>query len=145
MGADKKDRPLGRDSRMLSSMSVPDLDSILRSAGVNASAFDRIRLARGVVGKASYVAACTVVGLGVVAIVMRDPLYLIIDAALIFIAFVVYFFGVIWFANKHPGLSLLEGAELIQWRQMEMAAKAGPIKQDLPNTSPAPQIINATD
>jgi hypothetical protein len=43
------------------------------------------------------------------------------------------------FAHLHPGESLLEGAELIKWRQMEIAAKdVGEIPQQ-PNIGP-PQI-----
>jgi len=47
----------------------------------------------------------------------------LVDAVLIVVVFVVYFGGVLWFANRHPGVALLEGAELIQWRQMDIAAK----------------------
>src|SRR5947209_6692982 len=103
-------------------MSSPDLQDTLKSAGINASAFDRIRLARGVVGKASYVATAAVIGLAVVAYGLKEPTLLIIDAILIAVLFVTYFAGVLWFAHKHPGAALLEGAELVQWRQLEMTA-----------------------
>jgi hypothetical protein len=42
---------------------------------------------------------------------------------LIVLVFRDLFSGTLWFANRHPGVALLEGAELIQWRQMDIAAK----------------------
>jgi len=95
----------------------------LQQIGINSSSLDRIRLARGVVGKSSYVAGAAIVALAAVAAVLREPLFLIADAGLVVIIFIIYFSGILWFAHKHPGTALLEGAELIQWRQMEMAAK----------------------
>jgi hypothetical protein len=78
------------------------------------------------VGKASYVAGAAILALGVVAFVLREPVFLLIIAICIVLLFVVYFGGVLWFAHRHPGVALLEGAELIQWRQMDMAAKSIP-------------------
>jgi hypothetical protein len=103
-----------------------DIRRTLEQVGINASSLDRIRLARGVVGKASYVAGAALLALGAVALVLREPLYLLILAICVLLIFVVYFGGVLWFAHRHPGVALLEGAELIQWRQMDMAAKSIP-------------------
>lgn len=103
-----------------------DITRGLESAGFNASSLDKIRLARGVVGKTSYVAAAAIFGLIVVAWSLRDPNYLLAIGALIVLIFIAYFIGVLFFANKHPGEALLEGAELIRWRQLEMAAKDVP-------------------
>lgn len=75
-------------------------------------------------GKASYVGAAAVLTLAAVAWRLNNPGYLLIVAGLVVIIFAIYFFGVLWFANRHPGVALLEGAELIQWRQMEIAAKS---------------------
>lgn len=102
------------------------LEDALEKAGIKASAVNRIRLAKGVVGKASYVAASAVAGLALLAWLLHDPRFVLVDAVLIFILFVSYLIGVLWFSNRHPGLSLLEGADLIQWRQLEMAAKGLP-------------------
>jgi|SRR5437868_5927679 len=96
----------------------------LEQSGITASTLDRIRLARGVVGKASYVAGAAIVALAGFGLTLRDPIYLLADAVLVLILFVVYFAGVLWFANRHPGAALLEGAELIQWRQLDIAAKS---------------------
>jgi hypothetical protein len=78
------------------------------------------------VGKASYVAGAAILALGVVAFVLREPVFLLIIAICVVLLFFVYFGGVLWFAHRHPGVALLEGAELIQWRQMDMAAKSIP-------------------
>jgi hypothetical protein len=87
-------------------MFSPEIKQALESAGVSASSLDRIRLApRGVVGKASYVAGLAVCGLAVVAYVLRDPLFLLTDAALIFLLFASYLGGILWFAHKHPEVS----------------------------------------
>jgi hypothetical protein len=117
-------------------MAGPNLQETLEASGINASALDRIRLARGVVGKASYVAGAAVLGLALVAWGLRDSIYLIIDASLMFALFLSYFIGVLWFANKHPGVALLEGAELIQWRQLEITASDPPSQIDRTLTIP---------
>ena len=100
-----------------------DITRALNAAGVNSASLDRIRLARGVVGKSSYVAGAAIFAIAVVAFSLRDPFYLFCLAPLSAFIFITYFIGALWFAHKNPGLALLEGAELIQWRQMEMAVK----------------------
>jgi hypothetical protein len=95
----------------------------LSRAGINASALDKIRLAQGVVGKSSYVAGAALLTLAVIAVGLRGTDLLFYLGCFVLVIFVLYFLGVMWFAHKHPGESLLEGAELIQWRQIEMAAK----------------------
>jgi hypothetical protein len=112
----------------------------LESTGINTSALDRIRLARGVVGKASYVAGAAVLGLAVVAWGLRDSTLLVADGALILALFLTYLVGVLWFANKHPGVALLEGAELLQWRQLEITASNPPDEIDRELIEPAPMI-----
>jgi hypothetical protein len=57
-------------------------------------------------------------------------------AVLIVLVFAIYFSGTLWFANRHPGIALLEGAELIQWRQMDMAAKTVPNIENKPISEP---------
>ena len=107
----------------LPALNVNPIREALNQAGVNAAALDRIRLARGVVGKTSYVAGAAILVIGGIA--WRLPDHLLIAAGLVAVVFVLYFLGVLWFANRHPGVALLEGAELIQWRQLDMIAKSG--------------------
>jgi hypothetical protein len=113
---------------------------LLDQSGINASSLDRIRLARGVVGKASYVAVAAVLALGGIAWRLGDPIYLLVAAVLIVLVFAIYFSGTLWFANRHPGVALLEGAELIQWRQMDMAAKTVPNIENKPISEPDPPV-----
>jgi hypothetical protein len=113
---------------------------VLDQSGINASSLDRIRLARGVVGKASYVAVAAVLALGGIAWRLRDPIYLLVAAVLIVLVFAIYFSGTLWFANRHPGVALLEGAELIQWRQMEIAAKTISTIENKPISEPDPPV-----
>lgn len=112
----------------------------LEAAGINAASLDRIRLARGVVGKASYVAGVAILALGVIAWQLHDPALLIADAVLVILLFGMYFCGALWFANKHPGVALLEGAELIQWRQLDIAASDAPAHPNI-EMSEAPPVI----
>jgi hypothetical protein len=120
---------------------TPEIEKGLESAGIRASGLDRIRLARGVVGKASYVAAAAVIALAAVAWGLRDSTFLFADAILIVLLFAAYFAGVLWFANKHPGVALLEGAELIQWRQLDIAASNQPSEIDRQITESPPPVI----
>lgn len=87
----------------------------------------RIRLSRGVVGKTTYTAIAFFGVLGIVA--ARLPSDMLLALALIACAiFLIYFVGLLHFANKNPAAALLEGAELLHWQQTELAAKGtGPI------------------
>lgn len=120
-------------------MPEPDLKAILSQAG--AAAFDKVKLSRGVVGKSSQVAMAAFAVLGLVAWNLREPSYLIVLACLVSILLAAYFVAVLWFANKNPGVALLEGAELIQWRQLEASAKGVVATPELTaNTNPRPAI-----
>jgi hypothetical protein len=104
----------------------------LEAAGISESSLDRVRLAQGVVGKASYVAGTALLALMAVAISLREPVYLLAVAILVVILFLGYLLGSLWFSHKHPDMALLEGAELVKWRQIEMAAKGLSINQAAP-------------
>jgi len=112
------------------------IEKQLESAGIKGETLDRIRLARGVVGKSSYVAGAAFLTLVTVAWSLRDPGYLLALAVFVLLLFVIYFAGVLWFAHRHPGEALLEGAELIRWRQLEMGVKGEPSLPQAPNVSP---------
>lgn len=118
----------------------------LEQSGVNAASLDRIRLARGIVGKASYVALAAILMLGGaaggIAWTLHDPTYVIAIAILIVLVFMSYLIGSLWFANRHPGVALLEGAEPIQWRQMDVAARTSPGIEDRPVSEPEDQRSN---
>ena len=117
------------------------IQDTLRQVGVSSSTLDRIKLARGLVGKTSYVAGAAIIALGVVAYGLKGfSGFLIADAILIVLLFGGYFGGILWFAHRHPGVALLEGAELIQWRQMDMAAKS--VTQIEQQNNAAPQLLD---
>lgn len=118
------------------------LREALEQSGLDIVRLDRIRLARGVVGKASYVAAAAILVLGALAWRLSEPLDLLIAGGVIALVFVLYFIGVLWFSNRHPGVALLEGAELIQWRQMDIAGKSVRSIADLP-VLPGPEPQDA--
>ncbi|HEY8871640.1 MAG TPA: hypothetical protein VIM52_01310 [Stellaceae bacterium] len=94
-----------------------------------------IRLAHGVVGKASVVAGIALLVLGGIAWRI-DASLLLIMAGIILLTFLVYFGSVLWFAHRHPEQALLEGAEIIQYRELELAARGAP---DAPRSSGSAQ------
>ena len=108
----------------------------LQGIGVRVEGLDRIRLGRGVIGKATYIAGAAVLGLAAIALALRDPTIGLIIAFLLVIVFAGYFVGSLWFAHKHPGVALLEGAELIQWKQLDAAASDPAAVTDRAPTSP---------
>jgi len=58
-------------------------------------------------------------------------------AAAAFVLFIIFLFKVLNFAEKNPGLSLLDGADLINWRRLDLAAKDMP---EPPQTPSIPEI-----
>jgi hypothetical protein len=101
-------------------------DSILKVLGINPESL-AIRLGRGVLGRVSYVAALAMVALAVVAYKSTDKLVQVVVIAAIAMLFLIYFFGILRFSIKHRDIALLEGAELLAWRQMDIHAKTVPI------------------
>lgn len=92
--------------------------------GIDGAALDRIRLSRGFIGKSAYVTGAAVLALAVIAWRLKDPFYLAMVAVAVVVIFLVFFLGGLWFADRNPGVALLEGAELLQWRQLEVTAKS---------------------
>jgi hypothetical protein len=118
---------------------IPEpVKSALEGAGISTSSLDSIRLARGFVGKASYVAGIALLALGAAALRGGDTM---VVSFLMVAVFTVYFLGALWFAHRHPGEALLEGAELIKWRQMEIGAKDITVTPSLTVNTAAPTAI----
>ena len=114
------------------------LGQLLKSFGLSEESVERIRLGRGVVGRTTYAAVAALFVLAVVAW-RADPSMLIWIAVLAVGLFVLYFLGVLIFAERNPGTALLEGAELLRWRQSELAAKG------LDSIPPVPALPEPTD
>ena len=103
-----------------------DTEEFLKGLGISGETISRIRLGRGVVGRVSYVAALTIAALALIAYKASGERLRIGIAATISIVFLIYFFRTLRFAEKHKDLALLEGAELLALRQMELRAKSVP-------------------
>ncbi len=89
-------------------MPIPEpIQSALEGAGISASALDRIRLARGLVGKTSYVAGVALLVLGAIALRGDAPAWVL--AALTVFIFSVYFGGILWFAHRLYIIGASEG------------------------------------
>lgn len=95
-----------------------------------------VRFGKGVVSKTSYIAAFVVAVWGIVAWKWSESL--IMDAGLLIAGVAATIFGV-WFiggtrrfAERNPELALFEGAELLEWRKMEVAAKGLPAPPNQP-------------
>lgn len=99
---------------------MTDPGVIARMLLARAQALGHIRLARGVVGKASVVAGIALLVLGGIAWRVETDLLLVMAGAVL-LAFFVYLAAMLWFAHKHPEQAVLEGAEIIQYREQEMA------------------------
>ena len=121
---------------------VPEIQDFLKVVGWTGQG---VRLGRGLVGRSTHALIVFLVVLGIVA--LRIPvewLFLVIGAA--FVAFVVYFGGVLWYAHAHTGASLLEGSELLHWQKMEIAAKSTGTLPDVQVTQePARPALKAPD
>lgn len=114
------------------------LGQLLKSFGLSEESVERIRLGRGVVGRTTYAAVAALFVLAVVAS-RADSTMLIWIAVLAVGLFALYFLGVLIFAERNPGTALLEGAELLRWRQSELAAKG------LDSIPPVPALPEPTD
>jgi hypothetical protein len=115
------------------------LSSALRAVNFGSSGIDKIKLGSGVVGKL----AATQMGLYVVCFaalvagaVMQNPIMVFSSLGVAACGYVFGSLSSMIFAARHPDLALLEGAELVSFRQIEMAAKSIPIPPSQPNTAP---------
>ena len=100
---------------------MPEIHDFLKTVGWEGQG---VRLGRGVVGRSTQALIVFLTVLGIVA--FRIPvewLFWVTGAG--FLAFLVYFIGVLWYGHVHTGASLLEGSELLHWQQLEMATKSG--------------------
>lgn len=64
--------------------------------------------------------------------------YLLVMALVLLLAFFAYLAAMLWFAHQYPEQALLEGAEIIQYREQEMAAKGTPSLPSSRLTTPEP-------
>jgi hypothetical protein len=112
--------------------SLPDL--------LNMSQLGKIKLGQGVVGKTTYATVAALLALGAIgwAISAPAPQLAFTLGVFIFVVLIAFLAAIIWYAHNNPGPALLEGAELIQYRQLEMAAKDRPAELPPTNVPPPP-------
>jgi hypothetical protein len=117
----------------------PTVDSILKSSGFSSSGIDRIKLGNGVVGKMTttqmglYVICFAGIGAGTW---INNPYMIEGFVAVAFVSFLFSSIASMIFASNHPAVALLEGAELVKYRQIEMAAKDISIPSSQVNIEP---------
>jgi hypothetical protein len=100
-----------------------------------------VKLRGGVVGRLTAIAVATVVGL--TAIAYFQPSAAGIAVWLLSIVVLLIVAGILWYAHQHPETSLLEGAEVLQHKQLELATKSGPVPRaslDPSTDSTVPEI-----
>ena len=107
-------------------------------------ALGHVRLARGVVGKASVVTGIALLAMASVGWRIDVAwLPLVIGAVLLTIC--IYLGAVLWFAHKHPEQALLEGAEIIQYREQEMIGKGLTASPRLPQRREPPPTMPTSE
>ncbi|WP_199085976.1 hypothetical protein [Bosea sp. ASV33] len=103
-------------------------------------AYDRIKLGSGLSGKLT---AALIALYGVLAVAAYglsghvSALLFVVVAAIV--VFLVFCGGMAFYAIKYPGLAVLEGADFIKLRQIEMSASDPRIMTAGPNSLPPPE------
>jgi hypothetical protein len=112
-----------------------DVWEILDKFGFTSESLQRVRLGRGLIGRmaTAFWGVCGL--LIVVAFKLNDPWMLVIIAGTGSILFLALLIGVLWFGHRNPGPALLEGSQLIVWRQVELAAKGLVAPPQVPATA----------
>ena len=102
------------------------IESVLKSVGLSSSSIERIKLGNGVVGKMTssqmglYVICFAGIGGG---IWLENYTMILGFGAVAVVSFLFSSVASMWYATKYPGVALLEGAELVKYHQIEMAAR----------------------
>ncbi|MDP3257325.1 MAG: hypothetical protein Q8S58_20410 [Bosea sp. (in: a-proteobacteria)] len=110
----------------------------LDPSAILSGSFDRIKLGTGVVGKLTTAVVALFGVLGVIAYGLQGKEGALLTLGFAAIAvFIAFCGGVALYAIQFPHLAALEGADLIKWRQMDMAASDPKIVIDnQPNVLP---------
>jgi hypothetical protein len=110
-----------------------DLGKVLEGLGVKAESAGRVRLGRGVVGKVTnaFIAVAVVVAAAILS--LSGQPWLIFALALLFaLGFFVYQRSILNFARRNPHLALMDGAEVTDYKRLELAAKGIPLPPPSP-------------
>jgi hypothetical protein len=102
-----------------------------------------IKFAPGVVGKMGFVASIAVASLGFIGYSMTGDAMKLTIAFIVAGCLVAYIFAALRYAEKNPYNALLEGADLVQLKQLEIAEKGhAPV---IPTANVAPPIVIAVE
>lgn len=123
---------------------MPGIQDILKGVGLSEKSLSRVKLSRGFVGRATYAVVAALFALAVVASRTSGDLALWVGI-LVAAVFLIYFVGVLFFAWRNPGAALLEGSELITWKQIELASKEGGVLPSGPVTRDPARMIGRSD
>ena len=102
-------------------------EEIERALGAPLEAFNKIRLAPGVLGKTGSVALALMVVFAVAVFKLTETWAILLIVFVAIASFFAYQNFSFRFAEKNPGLALTEGAELVQYKLMEQQAAKGVI------------------
>lgn len=106
-------------------------DWLEKYAGIKIESFFNIRFGAGVVGKTSNVALAMILGLTILGSVAQNVWMLALCALGIIGYSVLYLQKILSFAEQFPDAAVMEGLELSQFKQAELAAKGMPKPLDL--------------
>lgn len=104
-------------------------------------AYDRVKLGSGLTGKltVAFVALSGVLAMAAYGLSghVGALIFIAVTAVIVFLAFCA---GLAVYVIKYPAQALLEGADLIKWRQLDMSAADPSIITSGPNTLPPPEV-----
>lgn len=86
--------------------------------------FQQVKFGAGVIGKTAPVAAALLVPILAAMYFLSAFPWMVFTLAVLAALIVAGFIGLaFWYANKHPDFAVLEGGELVRYREIELAAK----------------------
>lgn len=95
----------------------------------------KIKLPGGIVGKTCYVLMAVAGSLAAIVVAIRTEAVGFAAIGTLFVIVLVVFWRLINFAEKHPEVAILEGAEFLRYQQIELARKGAGV---LPSSPPEP-------
>jgi hypothetical protein len=117
------DKPLGDAIR----------DALLHHLGVSSESLQKIKLGRGAVGKITTVAVVALIAIGAIGFRISGTLWLFGVIGVLALITVASLLAILYVIIKQPELAVLEGAELIRYKQVTLGMKGHPI---LPPSGP---------
>jgi hypothetical protein len=115
---------------------------VLSQLGVTSESLHKIKLGRGAVGKISVITAAALIAIGGVGLKLSDggafPI-LVVIGALVLIA-LAGLGCVLYVITKQPEIAVLEGAELVLYKQITLGVKGQPVLSPPTPVAEAPNL-----